>query len=56
MSKIKPFTNKYKGNEINYRSGIDYWKKMRKNKPAIAPNVLYVICLETQIVKNKSFF
>ena len=42
ITKIKPFINKYKWEEINFPSGKDGWKKFEKNNVTIALNVLYV--------------
>ena len=41
--KIKPFTNKYDWEGINFISEKDDWKKFEKNfrKVTIAPNILY---------------
>ena len=38
---IKPFTNKYDWEGINYPSEKDDWKKIEKNNVTIALNVLY---------------
>ena len=42
ITKIKPFINKYKWEEINFPSGKDGWKKFEKNNVTIVLNVLYV--------------
>ena len=42
VSNIKPFTNKYKWERINYPSKIDNWKGSEKNNSTIALNVLYI--------------
>ena len=48
ITKIKPFINKYKREEINFSSEKDEWKKLEKDNVTIALNVLYVkkkICM-----------
>ena len=40
---IKPFINKHNWKKINYPSKIDDWKKLEKNNPTIALNILYTI-------------
>ena len=42
ITKVKPFTNKYKWKGINFPSEKDDWKIFEKNNVAIAVNVLYV--------------
>ena len=41
LTKIKPFINKYKWEEINFPSEKNDWKKIEKNNVTIALNVLY---------------
>ena len=41
ISQIQPFISKYNWEGINYPSEKDDWKKIAKNIPAIALNVLY---------------
>ena len=41
-SKIRPFINKCNCKGINYVSRKNDWKKLEKNKAAIALNVLYI--------------
>ena len=41
MTKIKPFTNKYNWEGINYPSEKGDWKKIEKNNVTIPFNVLY---------------
>ena len=41
ITKIKPFINKYKWQEINFPSESDDWKKLENNNVTIALNVLY---------------
>ena len=66
ITKIKPITNKYNWEKINFPSEKDDWKKIEKNNVAIALNVLYVNKRKkhtlyifqniTQIGKIKLFF
>ena len=42
ITKVKPFTNKYKWKGINFPSEKDDWKIFEKNNVAISVNVLYV--------------
>ena len=41
ITKIKPFINKHKWEEINFPSEKNDWKKIEKNNVTIALNVLY---------------
>ena len=41
ITKIKPFTDRYNWEEINYWSGKNDWKKAKKNNLVIALDVLY---------------
>ena len=41
ITKIKPFTNKYDQERINYPSEKDDWKNIEKNNVALALSVLY---------------
>ena len=41
ITKIKPFTNKYNREGINFPSEIDNWKKFEKINVTIALNDLY---------------
>ena len=66
MTKIKPITNKYNREKINFSSEKDDWEKIEKNNVTIAFNVLYVNKRKkytlymfqnvTQIGKIKLFF
>ena len=66
ITKIKPFTNKYQWERINFPSEKDDWSKMEKNNVIVALNVLYakkenvniVLMFQniTQIIKNKLYF
>ena len=66
ITKIKPITNKYNWEKINFPSEKDDWKKIEKNNVTIALNVFYVnkrkkytLCMFqniTQIGKIKLFF
>ena len=66
ITKIKPITNKYNWEKINFPSEKDDWKKIEKNNVTIALNVLYVNKRKkhtlykfqniTQIGKIKLFF
>ena len=40
MTKIKPITNKYNQEKINFPSEKDDWEKIEKNNVTIAFNVL----------------
>ena len=40
ITKIKPFTDRYHREEINYRSGKNDWKKAKKYNLMIALDVL----------------
>ena len=41
ITKIKPLTNKYNWEEINFPSEKDNWKKFEKNNRTKAINILY---------------
>ena len=41
ITKIKPFINRYKWENINFLSEKDDWKKIEKNNATIALNVLH---------------
>ena len=66
MTKIKPITNKYNREKINFSSEKDDWEKIEKNNVTIVFNVLYVNKRKkytlymfqniTQIGKIKLFF
>ena len=65
ITKIKPFINKHKWQEITFQSKTDDWKKFEKNNVTIALNDLYAkkekICpafvsKHSAFVKNKLFF
>ena len=66
ITKIKPITNKYNWEKINFPSEKDDWKKIEKNNVTVALNVLYVNKRKkhtlyifqniTQIGKIKLFF
>ena len=42
ISKIKPFINNYKGNDINFPATKKDWNKFEVNNKNIALNILYV--------------
>ena len=65
ITKMEPFTDKYKWEGINFPSEKDDWKKLERNNVTIALNVLYAkkekyILLMfqkiIQIMKSKLFF